>query len=81
MELAWLVHRHHLPPRQEDHLHDAPDVVPHCLQLQVGLKGFDLFVYEKKGGGREGGREGGRDMGLQRGRGVRPASRGNRKKR
>ena len=54
MELARLVHRHHLPARQEDHLDDAPDVVPHCLELQVGLEGLDLDW-----GWREGGREDG----------------------
>jgi len=61
VELARLVHSHHLPPRQEDHLHNAPDIVPHCLHLQVSLEGFDLIGYEEKGGGREGERKGGRE--------------------
>ena len=60
MQLARLVHRHHLPARQEDHLHDAPDVVPHGLQLEVGLEGLDLLFWQKEGG-REGGREDGPD--------------------
>lgn len=55
MQLARFVHRHHLPAGQEDYLHDAPDVVPHGLELQIGLEGLDLFY----GRGREGGRDGG----------------------
>jgi len=56
VQLASLVHRHDLAIRQKDHLDHTPDVVPHCLKLEVWLVDLDLLK------GREGGRERGEGM-------------------